>query len=88
MKKRKLLETLLKGNADRNIRFDQLCALLSYLGFELRIKGSHHIFSKAEVIEIINLQPLPDGTAKAYQVKEVRRILVLYSINLRADDAE
>ena len=88
MKKRKLLEALLEGRSDRNIRFDQMCSLLIYLGFEQRIKGSHHIFSIPHVREIINVQPLPDGNAKAYQVKEVRRILLHYNLTLGADDGE
>jgi predicted RNA binding protein YcfA (HicA-like mRNA interferase family) len=38
------------------------------LGFELRIKGSHHIFTKEGIDEIINIQP-KNGKAKPYQVK-------------------
>jgi len=31
------------------------------LGFEERIKGDHHIFTKDGIAEIINIQPLKDG---------------------------
>jgi len=55
--------------------------LLLDLGFNERIKGSHHIFYRNDVIEIINLQPLPDGKAKSYQVKQVRNILVKYKLH-------
>jgi hypothetical protein len=41
----KLLNKILLGNADANIPFDQLCQLLKKLGFDERIRGSHHIFT-------------------------------------------
>ena len=42
-KREKFLERLLLGQSDANTDFDDLCALLRELGFEERIKGSHHI---------------------------------------------
>ena len=30
----------------RNVSFEELCALLRYLGFDERIRASHHIFTK------------------------------------------
>jgi len=45
---KKLLEKLLTGRSDANIRFDDLRNLLAWLGFEERSKGSHHIFSNRE----------------------------------------
>jgi len=51
---------------------------LSHLGFSERKKGDHHIFYKEGVENIINLQPLGDGKAKAYQVKQVRGIIFKY----------
>jgi hypothetical protein len=48
---------VLQGNADANIRFEELRTLLIALGFTERIKGSHPIFTKPEVAEILNLQP-------------------------------
>ncbi len=65
--------------ADANIRFDELRALLSALGFSERIRGDHHIFSKAGVAEILNLQPR-GSLAKAYQVKQVRAVIVRYKL--------
>jgi hypothetical protein len=32
------------------------------------------------VVEIINLQPLRSGKAKAYQVRQVRNLLVRYKL--------
>jgi hypothetical protein len=64
----KLLAKILLGNSDANIPFAQLCQLLRRLGFEERIRGSHHIFAKDGVEEILNLQP-KGSQAKAYQVR-------------------
>ena len=75
----KVLETILLGRSDANIDFNGLCKLLDSLGFAERIKGSHHIYSRSDVEEIINIQP--KGTkAKSYQVKEVRNIILKYRL--------
>jgi hypothetical protein len=50
--------------------------LLHVLGFDERRRGSHRIFTREGVPEIINLQSRPDGTAKPYQVKQVRTIVL------------
>jgi predicted RNA binding protein YcfA (HicA-like mRNA interferase family) len=73
----KLLHKLLSGSSDTNFNFNELCSLLIRLSFKERIKGSHHIFYRDEIQEIINIQP-KDGKAKAYQVKQVRNIIVKY----------
>jgi hypothetical protein len=52
----KLLSQILRGTSDANIAFDDLCWLLRHLGFQERIRGSHHIFGRAGVEEKINLQ--------------------------------
>ena len=75
----KLILKLLSGNADRNFDFDDLVKMLLDLDFHLRVKGSHHIFTKDEVVEILNLQPL-GGKAKPYQVKQVRELLIKYKL--------
>lgn len=75
----KLLASILSGSADGNITFSVLCQLLLRLGFELRVKGSHHVFTREGVEEIINLQP-KGSQAKPYQVKQVRVILLKYQL--------
>lgn len=75
----KLREKILAGGADSNIEFADLCKLLGRLGFEERVRGDHHIFTKGGVVEIINLQP-KDKKAKPYQVKQVRNTLVKYRL--------
>ncbi len=75
----KLRDKILAGGADANIDFAELCQLLGRLGFNERVKGDHHIFSRDGVVEIINLQPR-DKKAKPYQVRQVRNILVQYRL--------
>jgi len=70
----KLLLQVTSGKSDKDIETDDLCRLMIKLGFDNRIRGSHHIFFKAGINELINLQC--DGkNAKPYQVKQVRRII-------------
>jgi hypothetical protein len=83
----KILDRILRGNADANIRFGDLCALLQHLGFAQRIRGDHYIFSRDGVAEILNLQPRGDK-AKAYQVKQVRTVIVFYNLAGESDAAE
>ncbi len=47
----KLLLIILRGNADANIAFNDLCVLLERLGFEKRTRGSHTVFRKEGVVE-------------------------------------
>ena len=75
----RLLTHLIEGNSDANIRFDDLRSLLRALGFRERIRGSHHRFDRAGIPGLINIQR--DGSAaKAYQVRQVRRILVQHDL--------
>ena len=78
-KTNKILEKLLRGASDANIEFQDLCHLLSELGFEERVRGSHHIYTKDGVMEIINLQP-KGSKAKPYQVKQVRNLVLKYKL--------
>ena len=64
----KLIRRILDGQSDANISFSDLRSLLLYLGFEERTKGSHHIFHREGIEEMINLQR-DGGQAKPYQVK-------------------
>lgn len=75
----KLLEQILRGTSDANIPFAGLCQLLHKLGFEERIRGSHHIFTTECVEEILNLQP-KGAKAKPYQVKQVRNVILKYKL--------
>lgn len=71
----KTLLAILSGTQDASIQFADLQAVLDRLGFRLRIKGDHFIYTKDGVEEIINLQP-KGSKAKPYQVKQVRQIIL------------
>ncbi len=75
----KVIIKLLTGTKDKDISFNELCKILSYLGFEKRVKGSHHIFYKEGIEEILNIQP-KRSKAKPYQVKQVRQIILKYKL--------
>ena len=49
----KFLKRIMDGAADSDI--SELCTFLYHLGFEERIRGDHHIFTKDGIEEIINL---------------------------------
>jgi predicted RNA binding protein YcfA (HicA-like mRNA interferase family) len=78
-KEAKLLSKIITGKSDANIPFEQLCQLLRKLGFDERIRGSHHIFTQNRIEEILNLQP-QQGKAKAYQVKQIRNLILKYKL--------
>jgi len=78
-KPEKLLDRVLRGGSDANIRFADLCALLKHFGFVERVRGDHHIFTREGVAEILNLQP-NHALAKAYQVKQVRDLIVRHGL--------
>lgn len=75
----KVLERVLGGEADANIRFEKLRALLLDLGFAERTRGSHHVFGKSGIEEQINLQR-EGAKAKPYQVKQVRAVILKYRL--------
>ena len=79
----KFLEQILRGTSDANVDFDELRGLLLQFGFEQRIRGSHHLFTKSGVAEKINLQR-DDGKAKPYQVRQVRNVIVQYKLGGRS----
>ena len=80
----KLLFQILRGTSDANIAFNDLRHLLTSLGFEERIRGSHHMFRLAGIIEKINLQR--DGSkAKVYQVRQVRGVILKYKLGGKQD---
>jgi predicted RNA binding protein YcfA (HicA-like mRNA interferase family) len=78
----KLVQRILSGQQDKSMPFSEAVSLMQRLGFSMRVKGSHHIFFREGIDEIINLQP--DGSkAKAYQVKQIRDIIVKYQLGVQ-----
>jgi len=78
-KHEKLMEKILRGTSDPNIAFDDIRGMLLQLGFEERIRGSHHLYRKEGIEEKINMQRA-GNKAKPYQVKQVREILLKYHL--------
>jgi len=77
----KIREKVLMGESDANVDFDDLRKLLHAIKFAERIKGSHHIFTKDNIEEIVNIQPI-GSKAKTYQVKQVRNLILKYKLGV------
>ena len=75
----RLLQAILRGRSDANLRFSDLRALLLHLGFSERIRGGHHLFDREGIIEIVNLQSR-GGQAKPYQVRQIRQLILKYKL--------
>ena len=79
-KTEKLFDKLMSCRNDANFPFDDLCTLLTKLGYNARkTKGSHIIFQRGS--SFLNLQPTTGRKAKAYQVRQVRQ--ELQNLNLK-----
>jgi predicted RNA binding protein YcfA (HicA-like mRNA interferase family) len=81
----KLLGQILRGDADANIPFSGMLQLLKRLGFQERVKGSHHIFFREGIAVILNLQPR-GNKCKPYQVKQVRNVIINNGLAGEADE--
>lgn len=77
----KIYFEVMSGTKDNSIRFSEIQKLLDILHFTCRIKGDHFIYYKEGVEEIINIQP-NGNKAKAYQVKQIRNIILKYKMEV------
>jgi predicted RNA binding protein YcfA (HicA-like mRNA interferase family) len=78
-KRSKLREKVLNSNSE--ISFQELLTFLTQSGFEQKsVSGSHRIFGKEGVEEIINVQPHKTGKAKPYQIRQIREIFQKYNL--------
>jgi predicted RNA binding protein YcfA (HicA-like mRNA interferase family) len=81
MKSKKILEKILAGS--KNIKFDDFTKLVEAFGFTLsRINGSHHIYTRTNVKELVNLQNVK-GEVKPYQVREFLKLVEEYDLTLK-----
>ena len=77
----KLLNRII-GGAVTNVSFSDLVVLLEALGFEeVGGRGSHRVFTRRGVIEILTLQEVR-GQAKPYQVRQVAAVVRRYNLQL------
>ena len=74
---------LLKILADsKNIRFADMVKLVKGFGFVLsRTKGSHHIFVRPDIPELVNLQNVKDK-AKPYQIQQFLKLVEKHNLKL------
>jgi predicted RNA binding protein YcfA (HicA-like mRNA interferase family) len=80
MKARKILQKVLSGS--KNIRFQEMVGLVEAFGFrQVRVSGSHHIFSHPAVRELVNLQEV-HGQAKPYQIRQFIKLVERYNLEL------
>jgi len=78
MKKREIY-TKIKENP-KNVRFEDLCSAAELFGFKFKGgKGSHRIFVKEGIKEMLNFQNVK-GWAKPYQVKQFISVIEKYNL--------
>ncbi len=66
----------------KNIRFTDMVNLVRGFGFELsRTEGSHHIFFRTDIPELVNLQNVK-GQAKPYQMRQFLRLVEKHNLKL------
>jgi len=69
----------LKGNP-ADVKFEEICKAARLFGFRFRGgKGSHRIYVRAGVREMLNFQEVK-GKAKPYQVKQLIRVIEKYNL--------
>ncbi len=77
-------KTFLAGST--NIRFGDMVTLIEAFGFQLmRVRGSHHIFDRPQVPEIVNLQDRR-GKAIPYQIKQFLELIEQYNLQIGDDE--
>ncbi len=88
VKKRKLYQRIV--NNPKNVKFNELIALVEAFGFVLdRIKGSHHTYKHPEISDaFLQLQPGKAGDAKPYQIKQFLRLVESYNLRMAADEEQ
>jgi predicted RNA binding protein YcfA (HicA-like mRNA interferase family) len=80
MNRRRLLKRILSGS--KNVRIADMASLVEGFGFHLsRTDGSHHIFTRADIPELVNLQSV-NGQAKPYQIRQFLKLVERHSLKL------
>lgn len=70
-------------NNPRGLRFTELVALVEGFGFGFqRQTGSHRMYFREGVPELVNVQPTKDGKAKDYQVDRFLKLVERYGLGL------
>ncbi|OGV69848.1 MAG: hypothetical protein A3K19_29030 [Lentisphaerae bacterium RIFOXYB12_FULL_65_16] len=83
MNRRRLLQNILGGS--KNVRFADMISLVEGFGFHLsRTDGSHHIFTRQDVPELVNLQNVK-GQAKPYQIRQFLKLVERRNLRLEGE---
>jgi predicted RNA binding protein YcfA (HicA-like mRNA interferase family) len=84
MNRKKLLRILARGHL-QNVAFADFVHLVKGFGFELlRASGTHHIFGRPDIPELVNLQEV-GGQAKPYQIRQFLRLVERYNVKVEED---
>jgi predicted RNA binding protein YcfA (HicA-like mRNA interferase family) len=82
--RKKILQKILAGS--KNIRFSDLVNLVEGFGFTLsRTDGSHHIFARLDIPELVNLQNVK-GQAKPYQMRQFLKLVEKHDLKLEGNE--
>ena len=68
----KLIQKILAGA--KNISFDEAESLLLWLGFKVKVSGSHHVYRKADVDCTVSIKRRPQ--LLTYQIDDLREVLI------------
>jgi len=80
MNRKKILKKILDGS--KNIKFSDMVNLIEGFGFQLsRTDGSHHIFSRPDIPELVNIQSVK-GQVKPYQIRQFLKLVEKYDLSL------
>ena len=76
----------LSGGAVTNVDFSDAQLLLEALGFEeVRVTGSHHVYVRLDVPELVNLQNRR-GQAKPYQLRQLISLVKRYNMTIEENE--
>ena len=75
----KLLEKA--HNRPQNLQFSELCRLAEAFGFEwVHGEGSHRVYGRVGVREVLVFQARKGGQAKVYQVQQLLELIERYKL--------
>ena len=84
MNRKKILQKILASS--KNIRFSDMVNLVQGFGFTLsRTDGSHHIFTRPDIPELVNLQNIK-GQAKPYQIRQFLKLVEKHNLKLEENE--
>lgn len=83
MNPKRLWQRIQQGHF-HNVHFADLCRLMEAFGFVLERQSatSHRIYRHPDVHDKMNVQPRRDGSAKHYQVRQLRDLVQEYDLKL------